>query len=60
MVLVIAVPPTARKPDVVGALLNPPARGRIRNVTVAIIGIHFFRVTLFTKKLWMANAVFLV
>src|SRR5437762_3051874 len=41
MTLVITVPPTARKPDVVRALLNLPAQGRIRNVTVAIIGIHF-------------------
>ena len=41
MTLVITVPPTARKPDVVRALLNLPAQGRIRNVPVAIIGIHF-------------------
>ena len=61
MTLVITVPPTARKPDVVRALLNLPAQGRIRNVTIAIIGIHFcLRVRLFTKKPQMANAVFLV
>src|SRR5438552_12712143 len=34
MTLVIAVPPTARKPDVVRALLNLPAQARIRNFTV--------------------------
>ena len=63
MTLVIPVPPPARKPDVVRALLNLPAQGRIRNVTVAIIGIgiHFcLRVRLFTKWPQMANAVFLV
>ena len=63
MTLVITVPRTARKPDVVRALLNLPAQGRIRNVTVAIIGIciHFYlRVRLFTKKPQIANAVFLV
>src|SRR3954462_12110977 len=41
MTLVITVPPTARKPDVVRAVLNLPPQGCIRNVTVAIIGIHF-------------------
>ena len=63
MTLVITVPPTARKPDVVRALLNLPAQGRIRNLTVAIIGIgvHFYlRVRLFAKKPQIANAVFLV
>jgi hypothetical protein len=39
MTLVITVPPTARKPDVVRALLNLPAHGRIRDVTVVFIGI---------------------
>src|SRR5258706_1932515 len=40
MTLVITVPPTARKPDVVRALLNLPAQARIREVTVVFIGIR--------------------
>src|SRR5258708_40356770 len=62
MTLVIPVPPPARKPDVARALLNLPTQGRIRDVTVAIIGIgiHFcLRVRPFTRKPQMANAVFL-
>src|SRR5882724_8628873 len=75
MTLVIAVPPTARKPDVVRALLNLPAQARIRNFTVVFVGIctcsHLaprfcFSSTLrtfprlFIKTLKLANAVFLV
>ena len=61
MTLVITVPAAILKPDVIRTLLNLPAQGRIRNVTVAIIGIHFcLRVRLFIKKPQMANAMFLV
>ena len=61
MMLVVTVPAALLKPDVIRTLLDLPAQGRIRNVRVAIIGIHFcLRVRLFTKKPQMANAVFLV
>src|SRR5258707_9654357 len=73
MTLVIAVPPTARKPDVVRALLNLPAQARIRNFTVVFVGIctccHLASdfcfssklrtfPKLFIKRLKLANAVF--
>src|SRR6266851_695032 len=38
MTLVITVPAAFLKPDVIRTLLNLPAQGRIRNLTVAIIG----------------------
>ena len=61
MTLVITVPAAFLKPDVIRTLLDLPTQGRIRNFTVATIGIHFcFHVGLFTKKPQMANAVFLV
>src|SRR5439155_20791665 len=74
MTLVIAVSPTARKPDAVRALLNLPAQARIRHFTVVFVVIctccHLaprfcFSSTLrtfpklFIKTLKLANAVFL-
>src|SRR6266446_9866902 len=73
MTVLFAVPPTARKPDVVRALLNLPAQARIRNFTVVFVGIctcyHLAPrfcfssalgtfPKLFIKTLKLANAVF--
>src|SRR5882672_8702498 len=75
MTLVIPVPPPARKPGVVRALLNLLAQARIRDFTVVFVGIctgsHLaprfccsstLRTfpRLFIKTLKLANAVFLV